>query len=90
MAVSVKLDDELQGRLRQLAERRRRTPHWVMREAIREYVIREEARDRFSEVAEESWRHYQETGLHITGEELFAWMETWGTEDETDPPECHV
>ena len=41
-ATSVKLDDELKGRVQHLAERRRRTSHWIMREAIAQYVDREE------------------------------------------------
>ncbi|MBW8881025.1 MAG: CopG family ribbon-helix-helix protein, partial [Asticcacaulis sp.] len=90
MAVSVKLDDDLKGRVQTLAEQQQRTPHWIMREAIREYVEREERQARFREVEAASWKHYQETGLHITGEELFAWMETWGTDEDKGPPECHV
>ena len=43
---SLKLDPELRDRLRRLAEARRRTPHWLMREAIAQYVDREEARER--------------------------------------------
>jgi predicted transcriptional regulator len=47
MATSIKLDDELKSRVQQLASLRRRLPHWVMREAIRQYVEREETRDSF-------------------------------------------
>jgi predicted transcriptional regulator len=47
MATSIKLDDELKSRVQQLANLRRRSPHWVMREAIRQYVEHEEARDCF-------------------------------------------
>ena len=39
---SLKLDDEMKERIRRLANIHRRTPHWVMREAIHEYVEREE------------------------------------------------
>lgn len=90
MAVSVKLDEEMQGRIRTLAEQNRRSPHWIMREAIRQYVEREEARSAFDRHTLESWNHYKETGLHLTGEEVFAWMDTWGTDEESGPPECHV
>jgi len=37
-----------------------------------------------------SWQEYQQTGLHITLEELEAWMDTWGTSEEKGPPECHT
>lgn len=42
---SLKLDDELKGRVQQLAEARRRSSHWIMREAIAQYVEREEKRE---------------------------------------------
>ncbi|WP_339375305.1 CopG family ribbon-helix-helix protein [Paracoccus yeei] len=33
-ATSIKLDDEMKGRVQQLAQARQRTSHWIMREAI--------------------------------------------------------
>ncbi|WP_300117455.1 ribbon-helix-helix protein, CopG family [Sphingobium sp.] len=35
---SIKLDDALKGRARQLAEVCRRSSHWILREAIAQYV----------------------------------------------------
>ncbi|WP_375450067.1 CopG family ribbon-helix-helix protein [uncultured Devosia sp.] len=90
MAVSVKLDDDMKDRIQSLAESKRRSAHWIMREAIQEYVSREEARRSFIADAEESWRHFQETGLHVTGEEMDAWLSSWGTDEELDAPECHT
>jgi len=39
---SIKLDDDLKARLKRLSHDRRRTVHWLMREAIEQYVEREE------------------------------------------------
>jgi predicted transcriptional regulator len=89
MATSIKLDDELTQRVRQLANLRQRSPHWIMREAIREYVTREEARESFRREAMTSWSAYQETGRYLTVEEVRAWLSTWGTDAEAEPPECH-
>ncbi|KVE37253.1 CopG family ribbon-helix-helix protein [Burkholderia sp. TSV86] len=89
MATSIKLDDELKARIQHLAEQRQRTPHWLMREAITQYVEREEARESFRREALASWEHYRETGLHLTGEEVHAWLDTWGTDKEKAVPECH-
>jgi predicted transcriptional regulator len=89
MATSIKIDDELKSRVQHLAERRRRSAHWIMREAITQYVEREEARESFRREAMASWAEYQETGLHLTGEEASAWLKTWGTEADMEPPECH-
>ncbi len=89
MATSIKIDDELKGRVQQLAGLRQRSPHWIMREAIREYVEREEARESFKQEALASWKAYRESGMHLTGPEARAWLSKWGTEAETELPDCH-
>lgn len=40
----VKLDQETRDRLKVLAVRKDRTPHWLMKRAIKEYLDREETR----------------------------------------------
>lgn len=45
MATSLKIDGGLKSRVQQLANIRRRSAHWIMLEAIQQYVDREEARD---------------------------------------------
>ena len=89
MATSVKLDDELKNRIQHLANVRHRSAHWIMREAIRDYVEREEARESFKQEAIASWKTYQETGQYLTGQEARDWLSNWGTDKETEIPECH-
>lgn len=89
MATSVKLDAALKGRVQQLASQQRRSAHWIMREAIQQYVEREEARASFKQEALAAWAEYQADGQHLTGAELRQWLRTWGTEAEADPPACH-
>ncbi|PIO98716.1 Transcriptional regulator, CopG family [uncultured Pleomorphomonas sp.] len=89
MATSLKIGDGLKSRVQQLADRRRRSAHWIMLEAIEQYVQREEARESFRQEALASWEAYRETGRHLTGEEVRAWLNTWGTDDEKTVPECH-
>jgi predicted transcriptional regulator len=55
-----------------------------MREAIQQYVEREEARLSFLQEALASWEEYQATGEHLTGDEVQQWLRTWGTEAEAD------
>jgi hypothetical protein len=50
-----------------------------MHAAIREYLQREEQLAQFRDEMQAAWEDYQETGLHVTGKEVFAWMETWFT-----------
>ena len=51
---SLKLDAEIKTRLQQLAQARRRSSHWLMREAIEQYVEREERREKVREKCEAS------------------------------------
>ena len=60
-----------------------------MREAIREYVAREEAKERFRQEALASWTAYQETGQHLSAREVREWLRTWGTDDESEIPPSH-
>jgi len=88
-AVPVKLDGEIRERIARLAKVRSHSTHALMRAAVYEYVEREEKRDSFHQEAMAAWEEYKETGLHVTGEEVIAWLETWGTEHETAAPICH-
>jgi predicted transcriptional regulator len=60
---SLKLDPKIKARVKKLAVARRRSSHWLMREAIEQYVTREEQRERFRRDAA-AWAEYQATGLH--------------------------
>ena len=88
-AVAIKIDEETKERYKDLALVKKRSPHWMMREAIRQYIDREEKQQSLRQDAINTWNEYQETGLHVTGDEVVKWLSGWGTENETDPPECH-
>jgi predicted transcriptional regulator len=85
---SLKLDDELKGRVQHLAEVRRRSSHWIMREAIAQYVEREEKREALRQETLDAWDEFQATGLHAPAEEVEKWLSTWGTDDELPAPQC--
>lgn len=87
--VSIKLDADDLLRLKALAEARQRKPHFLMKEALRQYLDREEQRESFQREALDSWREYRETGLHLTGEEVSTWLDAWGTDKDAGMPPCH-
>ncbi|AYO75660.1 ribbon-helix-helix protein, CopG family [Sphingomonas histidinilytica] len=89
-ATSIKLDDTLKGRVQHLAEARRRSSHWIMREAIAQYVEREEKREAFRRDAIEAWEEYQRTGMHLTFEEADAWLAKLEAGEDAELPNCHV
>ena len=86
---SVKLDSKMRTRLRHLAAARNRSTRWMMREAIQQYIKREEKRESFRQDALKAWEEFQLTGLHSSEEELDVWLSNWGTDDELPAPECH-
>ena len=86
---SIKLDDDLKGCVQNLAAARRRTSHWIMREAIAQYVEREEKREVLRQDTLKAWEEFRATGLHATAEEVEKWLSCWGTETELPAPECH-
>ena len=87
---SLKLDQELKERVQRLAAARKRSAHWIMREAVEEYVGREEKRERLKQDALAAWAHYQETGLHVTAKEADAWLEKLEAGEAAEAPECHT
>ena len=88
-ATSLKLDTKTKERIQRLASALRRSPHWVMREAIEQYVEREEKREQFRHDALAAWTYYQTTGLHVTAEEADAWMAKLEAGKDAAPPKCH-
>lgn len=86
---SLKLDQELKERVQRLAAARKRSAHWVMREAVEQYVGREEKREQLKQDALAAWAHYRETGLHVTGEEADAWLTKLEAGEDAEAPECH-
>ena len=87
--VAVKLDEDTRDRLKRLAEARDRSTHWMLREAVAQFVEREEKREDFRQAGLRAWSEYQETGLHITHVEVDAWLAKLEAGEEAEIPECH-
>ncbi|MHB1215020.1 MAG: CopG family ribbon-helix-helix protein [Thiobacillus sp.] len=88
--VAIKIDEDTRDRVKRLAEARHRSSHWMMLEAIRQYVEREEKREAFRQDGIRAWNEYQATGLHVTLEEADAWLAQLEAGKDVAPPECHV
>ncbi len=86
---SLKLDPEMKERVQRLAEAQRRTPHWVMCEAVEQYVEREEKREQLRQDALAAWAHYQETGLHLSASEADLWLAKLEAGKDAKQPKCH-
>ena len=88
--LAVKVDQDLKDRMKTLAKIQHRSTHWIMREAIRQHVDREEKRELFRQDGIKAWNEYQVSGLHVTLEEADEWLAKLEAGQDVEPPECHV
>jgi predicted transcriptional regulator len=85
-SVSVRLDDDTLERLETLAKTMDRPRAWVMAQAIRQYV---EAQSwQVAAIQQATERIHKGEAKFAAHEEVEAWLETWGNDDEKAPPEC--
>ena len=87
--VAVKLDPDVHARVRKLAEAQQRSAHFLMREAILQYVEREEQRAALRQDALNAWAGFQATGQHVTEAEADVWLAGLEAGQDAGPPECH-
>ncbi|MDD2500845.1 MAG: ribbon-helix-helix protein, CopG family [Geobacter sp.] len=87
--VGVKLSSEQRERLNNISRLKKRSAHWLMKEAIQQYIERAESDELFRQETLAGWEEYQRDGLHVTQAEMENWLSSWGTEDETECPACH-
>ena len=70
----IKLDAETSARLKALGAARDRSPHWLMKTAILEYLEREEAYERMKREDLERWEQYQLTGEYVPHATVAGWL----------------
>ena len=88
--VAIMIDDNTKARPKRLADARHRTSHWLMREAITQYVDREEKREAFRQDTLKAWEEYRATGLHVTADEADVWLAQLEQGNDIEPPTYHV
>ncbi len=82
----IKLETETRDRLQSLAEKMDRSPHWVMKTAIEHYVSQQEQYWQEREDDMQRWQDYQLTGDGVPHDQVAAWLDQFGTDDETACP----
>jgi predicted transcriptional regulator len=87
--LSVKLEAEEKNLLTKIAKEKACSVHSIICQAVREYIEREQARLNFFEDGRKAIEHYDQTGLHVTHEEMRLWAESLGGNNELTPPVCH-
>ncbi len=89
-ATSLRLDPAIRERVQRLASARQQTPHCILREAVEQYVEREEKREQLRQDAQAAWADFQTSGLHATAEEVDVWLARLEAGEDAAPPQCHI
>ena len=88
--VAIKLDQDMRDRLKLLAAAKGRSPHWMLCQAVSQFVEREECREVFRVAGLQAWHQYQGTGLHVTHDDADAWLACFQAGEEAAVPQGHV
>lgn len=82
---SVRMPDELMDQLEATATRLRRSKGWIIKDAVREYLEREERRRQRLLETQEAMADL-DAGRVIDGDAVLEWIDSWGTPEEREPP----
>ena len=88
--VTIKLETSYRERLKSLAVAKKRTAHYLMKEAIERYLIAEEAQQAVLQSVDDAVAHFESTGLHITLNELKTWAKDVKENRNAQLPACHT
>jgi predicted transcriptional regulator len=82
---SVRIQEDLKQPLERLADKLQRSRNWLINEAVKEYISRQESEST-------KWKETLEAitsvknGDVVDGEKVHTWMKSWGEESEQKPP----
>ncbi|HET9047481.1 MAG TPA: ribbon-helix-helix protein, CopG family [Chiayiivirga sp.] len=82
---TVRLQPEVESGLEAMADKLQRSKNWLVNQAIREFVARQEQeQSRWSETLTAMGSVAQ--GKVVSGQAVHAWLESWGSPNELSPP----
>ena len=83
---SIRLDPMIKKRLEKEAKLERRSAGFMVQQVLEDFL---DGRDYERKIADEAFAE-AEKGVFISGEKVFAWMESWGTDKELPFPEPDI
>ncbi len=86
--MAIKLPQQDRERLLHLGVARKRSAHWLAKEAITQFLDREELAEQFKQESVARWEEYCRTGTSVPHDDVMQWLESWGTENELEAPKC--
>ena len=88
--VAIMLDQDIRDRLKRLADAKGRSTHQLLRQAVSQFVGREEAREAFRSAGLQAWDQYQVTGLHVMHDDADSWLARLQAGEDAAVPQSHV
>ncbi len=83
----VKLEPSIKLRLNKLGESKQRSIHWLMKEAINQYLAHEEQAEQLKQETLTRWQEAEQNKV-VSNESVMAWLDTWETDSEVERPKC--
>lgn len=85
----VQIPLELKEKVEKLALLQNLPINTVMIRALSNYIDQMDKRKEFLQSGIKSWEKYQETGLHVTSDEVHEWIKELGNNPNKVAPKCH-
>ena len=82
---SVRMPDQLMDKLEALAEKLERSKGWIIKDAVNQYVERIDRQEKLLIETRQALSEI-ESGDVVDGDEVMAWVESWGSDNEKDAP----
>lgn len=84
---TVRLQPEVESGLESMADKLHRSKNWLVNQAIREFVARQEQEQaRWNETLAAMGSVAR--GEVVSGEAVHAWLDSWGSSNELPPPKA--
>ncbi|MGH1353600.1 MAG: CopG family ribbon-helix-helix protein [Thalassovita sp.] len=80
--VALRLNEQTQDRLKALGQRRDRSPHYLMKEAVEKYLAEEEAVEAERDLMQARWERFELTGETVSHEDVKSWAKNLGAASE--------
>ena len=87
--IALDLDPETGARLARLADALNKPAEALLRDAVAQFVAREEYRQSFQTDAQQAWDRFLATGQHVTHAQADAWLARLEAGETEPAPECH-
>lgn len=82
---SFRIDDELEEKLNDIAQKLKRSKSWIINDALKTYIQQEERKQKMLRDTEEAIADIEADRI-VSGKEVMEWLESWGTQNEKEAP----